>query len=126
MKIAIPSDDGIHISGHFGRTKGFMICETDNNKVVSKDYKENTFTGHAQGLHHDDAHGHGNHSHDGIFKAIGDCQMVIAGGMGRRLYDDFEQKNIKVFVTREKTIDMALDQFLNGKLDNHSDACCSH
>ncbi len=126
MKIAIPSNDNLNISSHFGRTKGFVICEMDNDKIIKKEFKQNTFTGHAQGLHHDNKHGHGNHSHNGIFNAIGDCEIVIAGGMGRRLYDDFEKNNIKVFVTKEKNIDNALKLFMNNNLENNSDECCNH
>ena len=126
MKIAIPTNNSVNISSHFGKTKGFVICELDNGKVIKKEYKRNTFTGHAQGLHHKEGHGHANHSHHGIFNAIGDCETVIAGGMGRRLYDEFEQKNIKVFVTKEKKIDNALNLFLNNELDNNSDECCNH
>ncbi len=125
MKIAIPSNDKINITGHFGRTKGFVICEVDNQKVINKEYKENNFTGHAQGKHEESQHEH-NHSHEGIFEAIGDCQMVVAGGMGRKLYDEFLQKNIKVFVTKEKNIDNALNLFFDGNLDNNSDKCCEH
>lgn len=125
MKIAIPSNDELHIFGHFGRTAGFMICEIDKDKIISKKYKQNTFTGHAQGHHHD-SENHGSHSHTGIFNAIGDCDTVIAGGMGRRLYNDFEQKNIQVFVTQEKEIDLALKRFIEKTLDNNSETCCEH
>ena len=126
MKIAIPSNDNLNISSHFGRTKGFVICEIDNNNIVKKEFKQNTFTGHAQGLHHDNDHAHNNHSHHGIFNAIGDCKIVIAGGMGKRLYNDFEKNNIKVFVTKEMNIDDALKSFMNNTLENNSDDCCDH
>ncbi len=131
MKIAIPSNDSTTISAHFGRTKGFVICEIDNNKVVKKEYIQNTFTGHSQGLHTDknlkhNSHEHQKHSHQGILDAIGDCEVVIAGGMGRRLYNDFEQNNIKVFVSQEANIDSALNLFLNNELDNNTDKCCEH
>ncbi|MEN8250088.1 MAG: NifB/NifX family molybdenum-iron cluster-binding protein [Bacteroidota bacterium] len=126
MKIAIPSDDSVSISRHFGRTKGFVICNLENNKVLNQEYKENTFTGHAQGLHHDPNHEHGNHSHNGIFNAIGDCEVVIAGGMGQRLYKDFEARSIKVYVTRESTVDSALKLFIESELDNNPDDCCNH
>ncbi len=138
MKIAIPSNDKINIAGHFGRTKGFVICEIDNQEVIKKEYKENNFTGHAKGKHSEGEHEHHehhehhkhehdeHHSHKGIFDAIGDCRMVIAGGMGRRLYDEFQQKNINVFVTKEKNIDNALNLFFDGNLDNNPNKCCSH
>jgi predicted Fe-Mo cluster-binding NifX family protein len=126
MKIAIPSDDKINISGHFGRTKGFVICELENNKVIHKEYKENNFTGHSQGLHHDNNHEHVTQSHNGIFNAIGDCGVVIAGGMGQRLYSDFELKNIAVYITKEYNIDKAIQLYVTDKLDNNSDTCCQH
>ena len=123
MKIAIPSNDQITISRHFGRAAGFMILDIEKNKVVHKEYKSNTFTGHAKGQHHEKEH---NHSHHGIFNAIGGCQTVIAGGMGRRLYTDFEQKGMEVFVTSENDIEKALELFFSNALDNNSDNCCNH
>jgi len=59
MKIAIPTEDKINISGHFGRTKGFLIFEINDNKIINSEYRDNDFTGHAQGMHHD----HGHHDH---------------------------------------------------------------
>lgn len=130
MKIAIPSNNQKTISAHFGRTLGFIIIEIDKGQVTKKEYITNNFTGHSQGLHHEHNHNHnsgsGQHSHSGIFNAIGDCDTVIAGGMGRRLYVDFEQRKIQVFVTAEKDIDKAVELFLSNNLDNNSDTCCDH
>ncbi len=103
MKIAIPTNDQRSISQHFGRSKGFLIVEVQDNKVKSKSYQENNMTAHAlSGVqlpdaehhhahdhHHHHGHGQHHHSHEGIFKALGNCHLVIAGGMGRRLYQDF-------------------------------------
>ncbi len=126
MKIAIPSNDRKTILGHFGRTKGFMIYDIEGDKIISKEYRSNNFTGHAKGHHeHSNEHHHA-HSHAGIFKALYDCKTVIAGGMGRRLYNDFETQNIKIFVTKEKDINTAVGLFINDVLDNSSDKCCSH
>lgn len=134
MKIAIPSNDQSSICKHFGKAKGFVICEIEDNKIVAKNYKVNDFTGHVIGLandkehshEHNHDHSHHQHSHSGILNAIGDCKVVIAGGMGRRLYADFEQNNIQVFVTQEDSLDKALDLFLSNSLDNNTDKCCNH
>ena len=135
MKIAIPSNDRETISAHFGRTTGFVILEVEDSKVLKSEYFTNNFTGHAQGLNHDhdhsaETHQHNQastqHSHAGIFNAIGDCKIVIAGGMGRRLYTDFEQRKIQVFVTKEKNINKAVEMFINQNLDNNSEKCCDH
>lgn len=123
MKIAIPSNDQTTIARHFGRTAGFMIFDIDKDKVLYKEYKANTFTGHVKGQHHEKEH---NHSHHGIFNALADCKIVIAGGMGRRLYIDFEKKGMEVFVTSENDIEKALELFIKNDLDNNSDKCCNH
>ncbi|OQX97786.1 MAG: iron-molybdenum cofactor biosynthesis protein [Bacteroidetes bacterium 4572_128] len=124
MKIAVPSNDNKTVSAHFGRTKGFVFFEIENNEILKKSYKENKCTGHAKHEVHE--HGSHEHSHVGIFQALGDCKVVIAGGMGKRLYNDFQKEKIEVFVTKEKNIDKAIELFLSKKLDNNSHICCSH
>lgn len=126
MKIAIPTDDRQTIANHFGRTKGFMTFEIQNNTVSKEEYKSNNFTGHAQGLHLHEQHGHHQHSHKGIFDSLEGSNVVIARGMGRRLYDDFAAKKISVFITEEVEIKKALDRYLKNSLDNNPDSCCSH
>jgi len=36
VKIAITSDDGKQVAAHFGRTKGFVICELEDKKIKNK------------------------------------------------------------------------------------------
>lgn len=127
MKIAIPSENGKLISTHFGRTRGFVIAEIENSQLVEQEYVENTFTGHAQGLHNDhQSHNHAHHSHLGILSALNDCNVVIAGGMGRRLYDDLLQQGKDIYVTRETDVQRAIDLFIKDQLDNNSESCCEH
>ena len=103
MRIAIPSNDMTTVSAHFGRTKGFMIFDIENNKVTNKEYKVNTFTGHSQNKHEEHDHGKHKHSHETILNALNECEVVIAGGMGKRLFDDFEQKrNNSICYPRKK------------------------
>lgn len=137
MKIAVPTNDGKSIFAHFGRTPGVLIVTVENNQIADKKFIPNDFTGHAQGMyqehehrHNGDSHsqtpGYGNSAHAGILNAIGDCNVVIAGGMGRRLYDEFVANNMEVFVTDEKDIDRAVQLYLNRQLDNKEDKCCDH
>ncbi len=131
MKIAIPSNDKVTINKHFGRSKGFLVVEIQDKKVVNTEYKENNFTGHSHGHSHQHGHNHehgegGGHSHEGIFNAIGNCEVVISGGMGRRLYNDFAQNKIDVYVTQEQNVEKAIQLFINNSLDHNSDKCCDH
>jgi predicted Fe-Mo cluster-binding NifX family protein len=129
MKIAFPTDDGIRIFPHFGRTPSLKIIEVNGSMIVSEKIVSNNFTGHAQGHHQDGEHGHDHshtHSHSGILNAIAGCEAVIAIGMGRRLLEDFQNANIKAFVTQETNIDKALGMFLSNTLDHNPNSCCSH
>jgi predicted Fe-Mo cluster-binding NifX family protein len=126
MKIAIPTNNQATISAHFGRSKGFMIYDIENTKITNVEHQENTFTGHAKGRHHEHDHDHHRHSHQGIFTAIGDCKVVIAGGMGQRLYNDFNRRDVQVFVTKETDIKTAVELYLNNSLENNPEKLCHH
>jgi predicted Fe-Mo cluster-binding NifX family protein len=125
IKIAMPSDDQVRIAGHFGRTKGFLIFDLEENKVNNKTYVENNFTGHAQGQHHNHQHGH-QHSHGVILEALKDCSVIIARGMGRRLLMDFEANNKEVFVTDTDNAEEAVDQYTKGVLSHNPSKTCQH
>ena len=124
MRIAIPTNDMKTISAHFGRSKGFMVYNIKDDKIHFNQYKINTFTRHAKGDLEE--HGEHNHNHDGIFKAIGNYEIVIAGGMGKHLFKEFNQKNIQVFVTEEKNIMKALDLYLKNELKSETGKLCVH
>ena len=42
MKIAVPTNDGLSIAEHFGRSAGFLIFQTENGQITSREMKENT------------------------------------------------------------------------------------
>ncbi len=139
MKIALPTDDQQTIAGHFGRAQGFMVFTVEDNSVTKKEHVTNQFTGHALGHHkeeghsklmvehhHHHHHGDGHHSHEGILNAIGDCNLVISRGMGKRLMDDFKQHNIAVVLTGETAVDEAVEAYLKGTLKNDGKPCNHH
>ncbi|MEM2970713.1 MAG: NifB/NifX family molybdenum-iron cluster-binding protein, partial [Candidatus Bathyarchaeia archaeon] len=119
---AIASDDQIKIAPHFGRTKGFVVFEVENGEVKSKEYRKNTFTGHARGL---EGNHHADH-HKAILEALSDCQVVISNGMGRRIYDDLKGANIKAFITEETEVERALSLYLQRKLTDRPELSCHH
>lgn len=131
MKIAIPSEEGTFIAGHFGRARGFAIFEVADGRITGYQYRANDFTGHALGQHHEHHHGDGHddhayHSHNRILSALHDCETVIAGGMGRRLVDDLNAAGMKIFITSQTETRKAVELFLKNELDSDRDACCHH
>ena len=80
MKIAIPTNDGVNISAHFGRCREFLIFEARNGEVKLIETRINA------GCHE---HGSGSsngaaehHSHSGFVDALRDCETVLCGGIG--------------------------------------------
>ena len=129
MKIAVPSDDSINLARHFGRSIGFLIFEIENNAIKASEYRRNTFTGHSKGLHVENhnhgEHGH-HHSHKGILDGLVDCEVVIAGGMGRRAYNDLTDAGKQVFVTQTMNAEEAVKTFLSNDLQHNDEICCEH
>ena len=112
MKVAIASDDKKTISPHFGRALGFVIFDIQNNKIVSKDYRENIGknTGEC-----------GSCNHSSMINNIKDCEVVISYGMGQRIYLDLVKNKITPFVTEENKVEDALKKFINNQLINRKD-----
>lgn len=126
MKIAVASDDGLNLAHHFGRTKGFLLFDVDEKKILNKNYVKNTFTGHARGHHHDSHEHHHHHTHGNILQALKECQVVISHGMGRRLLVDFENAGKDVYITSASSADVAVKQYLDGVLVHNPDKSCQH
>jgi len=123
MKIAIASDDERTISSHFGQTRGFVVVEVEGKEVKNREYRPNTFTGHARGL---ESAGHEIDRHGPILSALSDCKAVISHGMGRRIYDDLKGAGIEAFVTDETEVQKALDLYINGELIDRPERSCSN
>jgi len=112
MKIAVASDNEKEIAHHFGKAKGFVIFEIENNVPNRLEYRENI--GKSKGFC-------GSCNHPAMIKNIQDCDLVISYGMGRRIYEDLEAGNIKAHVTSETDVDSAVKQYLAGILENRTD-----
>ena len=50
MKIAVATMDGVSLSQHFGRSKGFVVFEVDGLTVQNRKLRTNDDTPHDQGI----------------------------------------------------------------------------
>ncbi len=126
MKIAVATDDFLTVTGHVGRCNGFLVFDIEDDKIVSTEKRENTFTHHKD--HGEEAHSksHG-HSHSNLVKGLIDCSHLICKAAGWRLQNDFEAVGKKVIFTNEKDAEQAAIKLFNGTLDiNTEGACHSH
>jgi predicted Fe-Mo cluster-binding NifX family protein len=124
MKIAIATDDGGKtIASHFGRTKGFIIYTVKGSNIQSEVYKVNDFTGHARGT---EKSNHNIDRHGPILMALNDCDLVIAHGMGQRIYKDLKNSGIQSLITSETNTRNAITSYLNRELVDYPKRGCLH
>lgn len=107
MKIAI-STDGSFVSPHFGRCPQFTIIEVEDGESISKQVIDNP--GHHPGYLPQYLHE----------KGVG---CIIAGGMGMRATQLFDQVGIKTIMGVTGEIDEVIDQILKGTLKGGESLC---
>jgi len=124
MKIAAISEDGVAISQHFGRAPLYVVVTVEDGKVMSKETRAKAGHHTFAGEHHDTAPGerHGYDAgaqsrHASMAQSIGDCQVLIAGGMGWGAFESLKSY-IDPIVTDVTNIDEAVNLYLQGKLTN--------
>jgi len=131
MKIAVVSDDEQTISAHFGRAPLFVVATIDNGKVLSKEMRAKAGY-HSKGENHDyhcasgEEHGYDVSArirHKGMLDTISDCQVVVAGGMGWGAYDAIQCNNIEPIINDVKSIDEAIQMYIDGNLTNQMNFC---
>lgn len=117
MRIAVASDDGITLSMHFGRAKGFVIAEVENKEVKSINFIPNSEPCGGQGNceHHGEHHSRGSH-HQKILEILEGVEVVISGGMGAHIYDELKAAGKQVYVTDETDVMESIKLFLEGRL----------
>ena len=108
MKIAISTDSG-KVCAHFGRAPEFTFVTIENSEIIGKVVLPNP--GHTVGSIPKFLSEHG-------------ANYIIAGGMGSRAVEFFNQYNIEVITGIEGTIENVTKKFINGTLKG-SEAICT-
>jgi len=129
MKIAAITDDGKTISRHFGRAPYYLVLTIEEGKVVNREMRDkmghNQFATQSHSEDSNDAgHGMDAASHDkhiSMAEAIADCKVLLCGGMGMGAYESMRRLNIQPVVTDRIAIDDAVQDFLDGKLIDHTE-----
>lgn len=126
MKIAAITEDGTTISQHFGRAPLYVVVTVEGGKIMSRETR-NKAGHHTFAAQHDvplapgEKHGYDAGSqakHASMAETIGDCQVLIAGGMGWGAYESLKSRNIEPIVTDVEDIEEAVKLHLEGKLPN--------
>ena len=110
MKIAIPLTAGC-LSPHFGHCEEFAIVDIDVQKKEILGKAMHPAPPHEPGYL------------PGWLRTLG-AEMIIAGGMGHRAQQLFDNDNIAVLVgASAETPERLVTDYLNGRLESGQNAC---
>jgi predicted Fe-Mo cluster-binding NifX family protein len=124
MKIAAISDDGVHISQHFGRAEMYVVLTVEDGQILAEETRPKLGHGAFVSQPHADLDAQGRHGfgagaqsrHQQMAEAIGDCDALIAGGMGWGAYESLKGYGIRPIVTDVTDIREAVSRLLAGDL----------
>ncbi|MGC8561685.1 MAG: NifB/NifX family molybdenum-iron cluster-binding protein [Thermoplasmata archaeon] len=107
MIIGIPTDDGVTVSKHFGRSKNFLIVNIEKGKVLGKKLEDNPHDRES-----DDPTGHGR-----VLKLLTDNKVkkVICYNLNTRMEDNLA--SLKITVKRAE-LNTKIDEILREEVNN--------
>lgn len=103
MKVAIPSDNQETITKRTGQSKGFMVYEVNNGKIVHSEYRENTMDEHDE---------EAEHSHEQIIVLLKDVEILLVAAIGKHMKRDVENSPMKYQLIQEEKLTQIIENFL--------------
>jgi predicted Fe-Mo cluster-binding NifX family protein len=115
------------LAHHFGRSRYFLVFEVTDGHITGPEARANGCTASAQGECGHESPEHHAHSHEALVTALKDCQVVLAGGMGRRAAMDLQAHGIKpLAVSFDGPALEAVRAYLSGAIQPLAAWCCGH
>ena len=132
MKIAVACMNEHAISAHFGRAEKYMVYEIENGEVMGRNIVHKFGQRHFAGQQPEGGQGHGHgqgsgfgrhagHKHEKMIENIRDCDVLLAGGMGRGVYQDVQRWGIRPIVTDITEVEKAVQAVLDGTIVDHTE-----
>ena len=110
MKIAVTYENG-NVFQHFGHTESFKLYEVNNKEIVKMQVVSSNGEGHG--------------ALAGVLSSYG-VDVLICGGIGGGARNALSNVGIEIFGGVKGSADMAVIDYLNGKLNYDPDAHCDH
>ncbi len=127
MRVAVATDDGTHVSMHFGRSAGFLVFDVEGEKVSHVELRSNNHSAHAQGQCDHGSHqpGQSGHSHSGLVGLLEGCETVLCGGMGAGAAQALTASGIRPVIVRTAgTAAEIVSLFARGELPSAPTGFC--
>ena len=129
VRIAVVSNDGETISRHFGKANSYLVVTVVDGEVVAQELRPKASHENFAGHQHETPEpgqprgfGHGSAAkHRAMTETIGDCDFLIAGGMGQGAYQALREAGIETVLTDERDVSEAIQRYIQGDLPSLSD-----
>lgn len=122
-KVAIATDDKKTVSPHFGGALYYLVYDIQGAVIKKREVRKKA--SHDAGMmgHHDSHHAAPGMAsmHESMLSNVRDCEALVAGGMGRPMYEAIERAGIRPFITQKQRADEAVQSFIDGTLDNNTE-----
>ena len=116
MKIAVVTDDGKTVSRHFARAKYYLVYDLEAGGVKGGESRPKASRSPDHGALHQREKEVS--LREEFVSDVRGCEAVIAGGMGRKMYDAFLQAGVRPYVTKITRSEEVVDAYINGELDD--------
>ncbi len=110
IKVAV-AKEGNQVSGHFGHCAGFEVFDIENNRIMERTFLPSP--GHTPGALP-------------VFLAQHNVNTIIAGGMGARAQELFNDNGISVIVGATGLIETVVTDFISGNIKSSGSVCQEH
>ena len=129
MKVAVITNNGETISRHFGKARSYLVVTVVDGEVVAQELRPKASHENFAGHQHETpepgqprGYGHGSAAkHRAMTETIGDCDFLIAGGMGQGAFASLQAVGIETVMTDERDVLEAIERFIKGDLPNLAD-----
>ncbi len=108
MKIAFPTRDNETISRHFGKMRALVVIDVADNTETGREIRDMSSMPECGAGHQGRP--------DFVVGKLEDCDVVIANGMGIPLASRIRRGGCDVVLTRTRTIDDALAEYMDGTI----------
>jgi len=118
MKIAVATRDAETVTGHYGKARAFAVLQIGDGAIIGREIREKPrrrADGSPSGGEHRGGHGRR------AAELIADCDVVIAGGMGRNAAEHLRAAGIDIVLTDVRNIDEAVLGFVAGEVAHLED-----
>jgi len=111
MKIAIPTQDGLHLTIDFGKADTFLIVTIQSGEVMDEELRKNRLNTYME-------------KKKGPLVLISDCTVVLVHKMDTVFCKLLQENHIEYIKTDENLITNAILRYLEHEYRKEANTCC--